>query len=335
MQDFNKFSQFRGTRLITVIALSALVSLLLWGHYKVNDSVEVTLPAEILCNVSDPLKYTAFTCLTNSTEEIREVKLVVVCSKLDMDLLRAHDFALHLDLENETQANVIPAFEVKTSQARYIGPAPLKSKFKVVSVEPKRLRVVVDNLIDRSLPVLVELKGEPSEGYTVTQTNIFPSFVSVKGPEALLSELPGVPTEPISIEGLNKNLDTYCSIKLPAKMECRHHTVRVGLDVSHAPKVLTLEKVAVERFGMPQKDHEAIFTPATVDIKVEVPIDESEIFDPKDIRAFVDVNNLAPDDYSLPVKVLQTKTGRVSKITPTEIKVSIKNSKTTPPKAKK
>ena len=84
-----------------------------------------------------------------------------------------------------------------------------------------------------------------------------------------------------------------------------------------------MEKIAVEHFGTPQGNCEATFTPATVDITMEVPMDDVEEFDPKEVKAFVDVSNLAPSEYTLPVKVLPVKAGRVKAIEPKEIKVSI------------
>lgn len=319
----NKLNQFRGTRLTTVILISIGLSLFLWGRYKLNGSEEFTMGAEVLCNVSDPEKFTAFTCLTNSVEEMSTVTLTVLCAKKDRDLLRPDDFSLMLDFSNESQQNVIPAMELKPSMARYLGPQDFKDKFKVINVEPKRLKAVIDTITDRSLPVLVDIKGEPGEGYAISATNITPSFVTVKGPGALLAKTTGVMTESLSVEGVKENLDTFCSVIVPEKLETHTRNVRIALEITHAPKVVGLEKIAVERFGTPQGNCEAVFTPATVDITMEVPVNDEDLFDPKEVKAFVDVSNLAPSEYTLPVKVLPTKAGRVKAIEPKEINVSV------------
>ena len=330
MADF-KFNQFKGTRLTTVILISIGLSLFLWGRYKLNGSEEFTMDAEVLCNVSDSEKFTAFTCLTNSTEEMSMVTLTVLCAKKDRDLLRSDDFSLMLDFSSESQQNVIPALELKPSMARYLGPQDFKDKFKVIDVEPKRLKAVIDTISDRSLPVVVDIKGTPGEGYTVGATNITPSFVTVRGPLALISKMESVATEALSVEGVKKDLDTFCSVIVPEKIETHTRNVRVKLDISHAPKVISLEKVAVERFGISQGDREAVFTPSTVDITMEVPVDDVGEFDAKDIKPFVDISNLAPSEYTLPVKVMQSKVGRIKSIDPPEVKVSIQKG-TRPPK---
>ncbi|MBO7448535.1 hypothetical protein J6U78_09455 [bacterium] len=322
MADF-KFNQFKGTRLTTVILISIGLSLFLWGRYKLNGAEEFTMKAEILCNVSDPEKFTAFTCYTNTTEEVNMVELTVLCTKMDRDLIRPDDFALMLDFSSETQQNVIPALELKPSMARYMGPQDFKGKFNVVDIEPKRLKAVIDTISDRSLPVIVDIKGEPGDGYAVSATNITPSFVTVKGPGELLSKMTGVMTESLSVEGVKKTLDTFCSVVVPEKIETHTRNVRVKLEISHAPKIVAMEKIAVEHFGTPQGNCEATFSPATVDITMEVPVDDIEAFDPKEVKAFVDISNLAPSEYTLPVKVLPVKAGRVKDIEPKEIKVSI------------
>ncbi|MBR5624697.1 hypothetical protein IKW72_06825 [bacterium] len=330
----NKLNQFKGTRLTMVIMISIGLSIFLWARYKVSGSEEFQMDAEVVCNVSDPEKFTAFTCLTNTTEEINQVKLTVRCAKIDRAKVRPGDFALYLDFTAEKEQNVIPSLELKPSMAQYMGPSADKDKFTVMDVYPRRLRAVVDTIGDRSLPIRVDIKGTPGEGYAITQTNVSPSFITVKGPEELLSKMESLSTETLSVEGVNKDLDTLCSVVVPEKLNAHTRHVTVKLEISHEPKVVSLEKIAIARFGTPQGDKEVTFQPATVDLIMEVPVEDAEAFDPKSISPYVDVNNLAPADYTLPVKVLPPKVGNVKKIIPSEIEVSIQQ-KPKVPKAPK
>ncbi len=60
---------------------------------------------------------------------------------------------------------------------------------KVVSVEPKEIKVMIDQIEEKSIPIKLQVKGQPAEGFQLYKTTISPSTVAVKGFSAELSNL--------------------------------------------------------------------------------------------------------------------------------------------------
>jgi YbbR domain-containing protein len=72
---------------------------------------------------------------------------------------------------------------------------------EVVSVEPSSLALELERELTRNIPLQPVVEGEPAPGFEVAEVRIFPSQITLEGPESRLAELEFVATTPISIEG--------------------------------------------------------------------------------------------------------------------------------------
>lgn len=82
----------------------------------------------------------------------------------------------------------------------------LPRRLKVLRVEPARLKVRVERLVRRRLPVRADLAGMPALGYTVAESTVTPGQVEVTGPASKVDELKEITTETVDLRGLSETM---------------------------------------------------------------------------------------------------------------------------------
>ncbi|NQT88915.1 hypothetical protein HQ560_19260 [bacterium] len=71
--------------------------------------------------------------------------------------------------------------------------------------EPRVVRLTVDRIASRSLPVRAALDGEPETDYEVSEATVVPKEVMVRGPKTVIDRLEIIETLPVSVAGLKEN----------------------------------------------------------------------------------------------------------------------------------
>lgn len=122
------------------------------------------------------------------------VDVVVRGTREDMRQVSRDDLTVVLDL----------AREEKTGEfTRRLGPGAVRHPRWVQPVEvvPARATVVVDEILERDLPVEPQVIGQPANGLTVEQVRVSPTTIRVVGPQWRLAELNGIQTLPVDVSG--------------------------------------------------------------------------------------------------------------------------------------
>ena len=78
----------------------------------------------------------------------------------------------------------------------------LPRRLKALRMQPPRLKVTVEHLAKRRLPVRVDLAGAPALGYMVSESSVTPDHVEVSGPASKVNALKEITTESIDLHGL-------------------------------------------------------------------------------------------------------------------------------------
>ena len=76
---------------------------------------------------------------------------------------------------------------------------------KVVDVQPANIKLQLDNVQEKTVPVEASVSGVPADGYQLGTTFVKPSAVNVRGPSSILSTLTKVTVE-ISATGANETI---------------------------------------------------------------------------------------------------------------------------------
>ncbi len=70
---------------------------------------------------------------------------------------------------------------------------------EVIAIAPSELRIVLDAVAERSLPIVPNVTGQPAPGFEVADVVVDPRIAQVVGPATALARLASVTTDPISI----------------------------------------------------------------------------------------------------------------------------------------
>jgi YbbR domain-containing protein len=85
---------------------------------------------------------------------------------------------------------------------------------KVLSINPTAILIKLEYLKRRDVPVRLEIKGSPPDGYRVVKAELKPEVVRIKGAESRVDSMTEVSTVPIDVSHLKKTLDREVSLDL-------------------------------------------------------------------------------------------------------------------------
>lgn len=108
---------------------------------------------------------------------------------------------------------------------------------EVLGVTPSSIRVVLERLASKELPIAPRIEGIPARGFLVKRVTANPTKVVVKGPERALRETIRIPTEPISVEGRSESFRRLAYLESPGNhITWKEEASRVTLSVEIARK---------------------------------------------------------------------------------------------------
>jgi len=92
---------------------------------------------------------------------------------------------------------------------------------EVISISPGEVRIFLDSVSDKVLPIVANVTGNPAPGAEVVDVTIEPRTARVSGPSGAIAKMSSVTTDPISIA------DRSSSFSLPATVLADVPGVRV------------------------------------------------------------------------------------------------------------
>ena len=99
-------------------------------------------------------------------------------------------------------------------------------------VQPRRVRFLVSEIVDRLMPVKVQFSGEPRSGYEIGEARVVPSDVKVRGPQWMLDKLQAVRTRPFGIGGIDASFSGRVQLVAEEEVEVSGQAVKVPLSLS-------------------------------------------------------------------------------------------------------
>jgi YbbR domain-containing protein len=165
--------------------------------------------------------------------------------------------------------------------------------FDVELIAPVRLSVVVDELLQKDLPVNAMLTGQPPQGYAYYSARVVPRTITVEGPRTEIETLEAIRTDPINLEGRTAPfiVRVGAAATSPAIRVTGARSLEVRIDVDTAPVEAVIESVPIVISG---QVYEATASPETVEVTLFGPPTLLENIGPDRIRAVADVAGLEP-----------------------------------------
>ncbi len=145
---------------------------------------------------------------------------------LQDDLARIASVNVSINLSNRTEGSFVIENDLT---ARSVTGGQLD-----LSITPARAKVTLDvkqEFVQRSLPVVPILSGQPAAGYRIAGISVEPSSIAVSGPAATLAALSQLATEPVQLTNATGEIRLLKSIDVPQNVSVERRSVTVIIQV--------------------------------------------------------------------------------------------------------
>ena len=130
-----------------------------------------------------------------------------------------------------------------------------------------------------------------------------PAYVRIVGSEAALKEVEWISLEPFSISGAKESISYEATLVVPDNVQLLDEpTVQVTLDITEMVDSLSFEQLPIQITGL-GKEYSAKVEPEVTGLTVTGRVSLLSILKRSDIKIDVDVTDLGPGTYELPVTV--------------------------------
>jgi YbbR domain-containing protein len=196
---------------------------------------------------------------------------------------------------------------------------------QVAQVSPPTVSLEFERSGRKTVPIKPSVEGEPAPGHVAGRIVTDPATVEVMGPESRLHRLTEATTEPVSIQNARATVRDAVTVGVvdSALRLTQAQTASVTVEILQAAIERTIRDVRVTGRNLPP-GMSARYTPATIDVIVRGNRDEVTALTASDVSASVDLSNLRPGRYVLPVKGESGPAGGVVRTEPASVQVRIR-----------
>jgi YbbR domain-containing protein len=202
--------------------------------------------------------------LTISKTETLSARVYLEGPRDQLDSLRASEVTVVADMTGVEPGIRLISLRLDTGRL----PANIKAR----EVVPSSIRVTVERVIEKEVPVSPEFEGEPPPGYEVINWQITPPMVRIEGAESEVRDITQVSTETVSLTEKTEPFSDLVKIIIgspnlnisdegPLKGK-----VMLSVNISEVRKERVIDRVPVALFGAPPG---AQTSPAFVRVKIE------------------------------------------------------------------
>jgi YbbR domain-containing protein len=191
---------------------------------------------------------------------------------------------------------------------------------KVQSISPTAILIKLENQKRRDVPVRVELRGIPPEGYRITRTEVTPPVIRIKGAETRVDAVTEIATVPIDVSTLRETMDR----EVP--LEIARHNVQVD---GPLPRVLVEVDATAANYRIRNVEvrvltnHKYTIDRSTVTVLVRAAPKDIKSLDKRQVYAVVDLRGRPKGKYTEPVKVQLPDNVGLDRVTPETVSVSL------------
>jgi YbbR domain-containing protein len=215
----------------------------------------------------------------------------------------------------------------------HLSPSDVKSPpgTRVADIEPENVRIQVDRIVTREVPVRVRERGELSFGYKVARKNVVPSRIDIVGPSKIVEEIDEVVSEEVIFDETvlhDFEIDEVELMPMP-RVRFSPQSVHVSYEVSRHGGQQDFPELPVQLMQVPggKLKVAAAMPKVTVNLRGSKAILEE--LQPHQIHPFIDITAVTnPGRYTFKVNVWINGAASltVSYVQPAEIDLVLENS---------
>ncbi len=230
--------------------------------------------------------------ITNSP--VQELDLVVTGDKRKVDQLNPRDLVVSLDLTD------IQAGDRTIQITPQNITVELPSGVKIDDIQPDKIAIKLENVIQRRVPVSPETEGSVANGYEIYNSTVTPAEIIVRGPKSSVEALNFVSTEKIP---LKDRKDSFTDQQIP-------------INITN-PKITVVNTAAVSvNFKIGERRIERLFV-VPYETKSRRGNASVLLFGPRSV-----LENLVADDLHIVEEDSQNVAGKLRVILPNDVLVT-------------
>jgi len=186
----------------------------------------------------------------------------------------------------------------------------------------KTIKVTMDMVIQKMLPIRVRLKNRPAPGFEVKKYTAEPATIILEGPRLILNKMKYIETQTINISGIKTSMDRIVGlnfqrenihIKYPTKILC---SIKVGQEMIVRELKGIIVTIKPSTAGLISKETNGFF----VSIRCSGSKEMLSSLSNSDFTALVDASTVVKAGKKvLPVQITTKKPVRIERIIPDKI----------------
>mgnify|MGYP001774007188 CR=1 FL=1 len=194
---------------------SLVIAIILWFFVVIKGQTEITI------NVPLELRYIP-KGLGVESKSTSTVALSIKGFEQIIKNLKPYDIKVSVDLSKAKRGVNLIYLSSKDVM--------LPSSLTVTAIEPSTVRIRLDEIRNKRVPVLAEITGEPKRGYVIETVRVEPDTVEIEGLRNQIERLRYIKTEPLSVDNLNENTTFTAMLETPAgSLRINPESVRVKI----------------------------------------------------------------------------------------------------------
>ena len=170
---------------------------------------------------------------------------------------------------------------------------------RIMRISPAQIRLEIDQLATRELPVHLNISGMVAKGYTISAQEIKPPTVKISGPLHDVSQMQRVETAPLDVSGASTDISRVVNLISPGWLRGSVEQVEATLKVK---EVISDRRFRGVQIQVRDTDYKFSLDPPQAEVTVRGPMLKLAALS-LDRAVYVDARGTEPGLHELPVQV--------------------------------
>ncbi len=182
---------------------------------------------------------------------------------------------------------------------------------KVLSITPSSILIKLEQTKKREVPVQLELRGEPPEGYQLIRSEVRPEKVKISGAESRVDAVVSVSTLPVDLSRIKATTEKEVDLDLERQqVKLEGQAPRVFLQIEPIPANFRIRNVEVRVLSSykVRLEEKTVSVHVRADAKLLQSLDRSQVFGVVDLRGKPKGKYTESVSVTLPEGIVPVKT---------------------------
>ena len=217
----------------------------------------------------------------------QEISILVRGSQRDLDNLRPGTLSPRLDLSGAVAGENL--FEILPEQLN------VRSGVQIERIDPSRISIVLEEKLEKSVPISAVTSGEPAAGYEVVGKRTDPDVTVVSGPASAVEALERVETRVVDVRGLSEGFTRRVTLVIdsPFVELVEGRQVELQIDILEEADDVEFDAVPVEVINA---QYQVVVNPGSLRVLLRGPPSLLAQIDVETLRLVIDAAGLSPRD---------------------------------------